>query len=207
MARATYTELSNAIANAIQENTSGDITATVLANLLSTLLDGLYVVTPVTPAYGAMHITQDETNTITITTATTDDTMLPITQGTTYLHVTGFSAGVEENVTYNATYGGLQVGIAGDYRADGWLSVRHSVNGATVAVVFGIIRGGVYVGLSARPTPTKMPNGGDLGLISGGGSLNGLQSGDILVPLIASDTLGTVTVNNATLLVQLMKEA
>ena len=57
----------------------------------------------------------------------------------------------------------------GWYQADGWASFRHSANNSTVAFVFGIEHPGQSIVYSPRPTPSKVPNIGDLGLISGGG--------------------------------------
>lgn len=245
MSRASLTELIDRITNDIQENTSGNITAPVLNNLLDYLANNLYLptdstvtvntiegikeftfgngftvtidepngtvdlsVTDNTPvvAFGEMNITTDETNTVTFGAGqtTADDTLLPITSGATYFEVPGYSGGTQEGLVFDAGNGGLRATVAGVYHFDGWLSCRHTVNGATVGVVFGVKRAGAIVATSPRPTPAKMPNGGDLGLISGTGLLT-LEVNDVVVALVGTDAEGDVTVNNSTLVGKLLK--
>ena len=245
MTRATLTELINRITQDIQENTSGNITATTLNELLDYLTNNLYLptdatvtvnattgiksftfgngltvtvdgvagtaeisVTDNTPVvvFGEMNITTNEANTVTFGAGqtTVDDTLLPITAGTTYFEVPGYSGGIQDGLVYDAGNGGLRATVAGTYHFDGWLSCRHTINGSTIGVVFGIKRGGVIIGTSPRPTPTKLPNGGDIGLISGTGFVV-LAIDDVVVPLIATDSQGTVTINNSTLVGKLLK--
>lgn len=245
MARASLTDLINRITQDIQENTSGNITATVMNELLDYLTNNLYLptdstvtvnttagikeftfgngltvvvdgnagtaaisVTDTTPVivFGEMNITANESNTVTFTAGqvTASDTLLPITSGTTYFDVPGYSAGTQDGLVYDAGNGGLRATVAGTYHFDGWLSCRHTANGATVGVVFGVKRGGTIISTSPRPTPAKIPNGGDLGLISGTGLVT-LAIDDVVVPLIATDTAGTVTINNSTLVGKLIK--
>lgn len=247
MARATLSELIDRITNDIQENTSGDITATTLNELLDYLTNNLYLptdstvtvnntagikeftfgngltvvvdgvagtvdvsVTDNTPlvVFGEMNVTTNESNTVTFTAGqtTADDTLLPITPGTTYFEVPGYSGGIQDGLVYDAGNGGLRATIAGTYHFDGWLSCRHTVNNSTVGVVFGIKRGGTIIGTSPRPTPAEMPNADDIGLISGTG-LVVLAVDDVVVPLIATQNAGTVTVNNSTLVGKLLKAA
>ena len=245
MTRATLTELINRITQDIQENTSGNITATTLNELLDYLTNNLYLptdatvtvnattgiksftfgngltvtvdgvagtaeisVTDNTPViiFGEMNITTNESNIVTFAAGqtTADDTLLPITPGTTYFEVPGYSGGIQDGLVYDAGNGGLRATVAGTYHFDGWLSCRSTGNGATIGVVFGVKRGGVIVGTSPRPTPVKLPNGGDIGLISGTGFVV-LAVDDVVVPLIATDNQGTVTINNSTLVGKLIK--
>lgn len=245
MARATLTELINRITQYIQENTSGDITATTLNELLDYLTNNLYLptdatvtvnattgvksftfgtgltvtvdgvvgtaeisVTDNTPVivFGEMNITTNESNTVTFTAGqtTADDTLLPITPGTTYFEVPGYSGGIQDGLVYDAGNGGQRATVAGTYHFDGWLSCRHTVNNSTVGVVFGVKRSGVIIGTSPRPTPAEMPNADDIGLISGTG-LVVLAVDDVVVPLIATQNAGTVTINNSTLVGKLIK--
>lgn len=245
MARATLTDLINRITNDIQENTSGNITATTMNELLDYLTNNLYLptdstvtvnatagikeftfgdgltvtldgvagtasisVTDNTPVivFGEMNITTNEANTITYAggQTTADDTLLPITPGTTYFEVPGYSGGIQEGLVYDAGNGGQRATVAGTYHFDGWLSCRSTGNGATIGVVFGVKRGGVIVGTSPRPTPVKLPNGGDIGLISGTGFVV-LEVNDVVVPLMGTDSVGTVTINNSTLVGKLLK--
>ena len=245
MARATLTDLINRITNDIQENTSGNITATTMNELLDYLTNNLYLptdstvtvnttagikeftfgngltvtvdgaagtaaisVTDNTPVivFGEMNITTNEANTVTFGAGqtTTDDTLLPITPGTTYFEVPGYSGGIQDGLVYDAGNGGLRATVAGTYHFDGWLSCRHTVNNSTVGVVFGVKRGGVIIGTSPRPTPAEMPNADDIGLISGTG-LVVLEVNDVIVPLIATQNIGDVTINNSTLVGKLIK--
>lgn len=155
--------------------------------------------------YGDMSITTNEANTVSIGAGqtTVNDTLLPITVGTTYFPIPGYSGNISSGVVYDSANGGLRVTAAGHYQASGWASVRHSANSSTVGVVFGIKRGGSFIGVSPRPTPARIPNGGELGLISGEGLVS-LQVDDVLVPLIGSDTAGTITINNSTLVVRMV---
>lgn len=245
MARANLTDLINRITQDLQENTSGNITATVMNELLDYLTNNLYLptdstvtvnatagikeftfgngltvtvdsvtgtaaisVTDNTPVivFGEMNITTNEANTVTFGAGqtTTDDKLLPITSGTTYSEVSGYSGGIQDGLVYDASNGGLRATVAGTYHFDGWLSCRHTANGATVGVVFGVKRGGAIIATSPRPTPTKLPNGGDLGLISGTGLLT-LDINDVVVALVGTDTQGDVTINNSTLVGKLIK--
>lgn len=245
MARANLTDLINRISQDIQENTSGNITATTMNELLDYLTNNLYLptdstvtvnattgikeftfgtgltvtvdgvagtaaisVTDNTPVivFGEMNITTNESNIVTFGAGqtTTDDTLLPITPGTTYFEVPGYSGGIQDGLVYDATNGGLRATVAGTYHFDGWLSCRHTVNNSTVGVVFGVKRGGVIVGTSPRPTPAEMPNADDIGLISGTG-LVVLEVNDVVVPLIATQNQGDVTINNSTLVGKLIK--
>ncbi|AUR87665.1 hypothetical protein NVP1103O_08 [Vibrio phage 1.103.O._10N.261.52.F2] len=245
MARATLTDLINRITNDIQENTSGNITATTMNELLDYLTNNLYLptdstvtvnattgikeftfgngltvtvdgvagtaaisVTDNTPVivFGEMNITTNESNIVTFGAGqtTADDTLLPITAGTTYFEVPGYAGGIQDGLVYDAGNGGLRATVAGTYHFDGWLSCRHTVNNSTVGVVFGVKRGGVIIGTSPRPTPAEMPNADDIGLISGTG-LVVLEVDDVVVPLIATQNQGDVTINNSTLVGKLLK--
>ncbi|AUR88768.1 hypothetical protein NVP1118B_08 [Vibrio phage 1.118.B._10N.261.49.F6] len=245
MARDSLSDLINRISNDIQENTSGNITATVMNDLLDYLTNNLYLptdatvtvnattgiksftfgngltvvvdgvagtaeisVTDNTPVvvFGEMNITTNESNTVTFAVGqtTADDTLLPITAGTTYFEVPGYSGGIQDGLVYDAGNGGLRATVAGTYHFDGWLSCRHTVNNSTVGVVFGVKRGGVIIGTSPRPTPAEMPNADDIGLISGTG-LVVLAVDDVVVPLIATQNIGDVTINNSTLVGKLVK--
>ncbi|AUR82220.1 hypothetical protein NVP1022O_07 [Vibrio phage 1.022.O._10N.286.45.A10] len=245
MARDSLSDLINRISNDIQENTSGNITATLLNELLDYLTNNLYLptdatvtvnttagvksftfgsgltvtvdgvagtaeisVTDNTPViiFGEMNVTTDETNTVTFGAGqtTADDTLLPITVGTTYFEVPGYAGGIQDGLVYDAGNGGLRAAVAGTYHFDGWLSCRHTVNNSTVGVVFGVKRGGSIIATSSRPTPAKMPNAGDIGLISGTGLVT-LEIDDVVVPLVATDSQGDVTINNSTLVGKLLK--
>ncbi|AUR83188.1 hypothetical protein NVP1032O_08 [Vibrio phage 1.032.O._10N.261.54.F5] len=245
MARATLTDLINRITNDIQENTSGNITATTMNELLDYLTNNLYLptdstvtvnattgvksftfgngltvavdgvagtaeisVTDNTPlvVFGEMNVTTNESNIVTFGAGqtTADDTLLPITAGTTYFEVPGYAGGIQDGLVYDAGNGGLRATVAGTYHFDGWLSCRHTVNNSTVGVVFGVKRGGVIIGTSPRPTPAEMPNADDIGLISGTG-LVVLEVNDVVVPLIATQNQGDVTINNSTLVGKLIK--
>lgn len=162
---------------------------------------------PTPPTYGEMNITNATGNTVVIGGGkTTGADLLPITAGTTYFQVPGYAAGKQQGLVYDATAGGLRATVAGDYKFTGWLSVSSSATNTTSAVVFGIKRGGSIIATSPRPTPTWLPNASRLGLISGVGLVT-LAIDDVVVPLIGADTACTLTINNSTLIGELLKVA
>ena len=147
--------------------------------------------------YGQMAVRNNPSNVVTITTATTNTSLLPITINTTYKKVEGFS--FERGMSFKLVSNGLQVMQQGIYKFSGWASIRHSQNNATVGVLFAIRRNGIIVGNTPSPVPAKIPNTGDVGLISGEGLVE-LQNDDIIEVYIGSDKTGVVTVENCTII-------
>jgi hypothetical protein len=86
----------------------------------------------------------------------------------------------------------------------GWSSFRHSSNGATVAFIIGIERGGQMF-FSQRPTAALQNNGAAISNISGGGQLD-VQAGDKLSAWVASDSAGTITAGNANFTIHMMED-
>lgn len=143
-------------------------------------------------------VTNNETNTYTVTGTGTDQLVPP----TGYVQIGNFSLTVgSTNHDFVLNSGNeLVVPDAGYYDIDGWLNFRHSTNGSTVAAVFGFdfpSNPGVIV-YSPRPTGLNVPNNGRLGIVSGGGSAQ-LEAGTKVSVWIASDNSGTVTIPNANL--------
>ena len=95
--------------------------------------------------------------------------------------------------------------VSGRYYFSGWASTRHSHNNATVGILFVVKRGGAVVGNTPSSVPAKMPNIDDVGSIAGGGFAT-LEAGDIVIPYIASDTIGVITVENCTIDATIIKE-
>lgn len=81
--------------------------------------------------------------------------------------------------------------------AVGWGAFRHNVNATTVSFVLGV-EDETGVSLSQRPTSAKVPNGDDLGNISGGGRVR-LKAGEKIGVWIAASKTGDVTLGNANL--------
>lgn len=146
--------------------------------------------------HGQMAIRNQPANNITITTATSSTSLLPITIGTTYKQITGFS--LEDGMGFTFESNGLKVHHNGKYRFGGWAAIRHSANTSTTGVLFAIRRNGVIVGNTPSPVPALMPNVGDVGLIAGEGFVT-LQAGDVIEVYVGSDRTGTVTVENCTI--------
>lgn len=144
---------------------------------------------------GQIAVRNNPTNNVVITTATSDDSLSDITADVTFLRVPGLSSEVDSGIGFDGE--GLEVSLDGTYYFSGWASIRHSANTATVGILFGLKRDGVIIGTTASAVPSRMPNTGDIGQISGGGIVT-LQAGDVIIPLVGSDKLGTVTVENIT---------
>jgi len=93
--------------------------------------------------------------------------------------------------------GRVQVNKAGVVIATGYSDISHSNNGTTVGAAFSVEREGV-VTLSSRSVHARMPNAGNIGNLSGVGSLNA-EAGDIIGLAIASDITGTVSIRASSL--------
>lgn len=154
--------------------------------------------------HGQMSIRNKQNNTIAITTACSSDSLSNIIIGTNYVPITGFDPEVTDHGV-EFIDGGLSVMVSGRYYFSGWASTRHSHNNATVGVLFVIKRDGVVVGNTPSSVPAKMPNIGDIGSIAGGGFAT-LEAGDVVIPYIASDIVGTVIVENCTIDAMIIKE-
>lgn len=150
---------------------------------------------PYTPI-GQMAIRNSTTNSVSITQATTSDMLLPISIGTTYKKVTGFSSEIDRGVS--TVNDGLTVNTSGFYRFGGWASIRHSQNTSTSGVLFAVRRNGVIIGTTPSPVPALLPNIGDIGLISGEGFTE-LLAGDSIEVYVASNKTGTVSIVNCTI--------
>lgn len=79
----------------------------------------------------------------------------------------------------------------------GYADIAHSVNNATVGVVFTVERGGSRI-LTQRTVHSKMPNAGDIGHLSGDGSTD-LLEGDIIGLAVASDKSGNLDIRSSSL--------
>lgn len=162
------------------------------------------------PVFATMAVTQDEANTIAVTGTGSDQLpppAAPVTAGpgpfNGFYKVAGFSLERAKEITFASNE--LTLPSDGTYTVNiGWAAFRHSTNQSTVGFVLGIERAGQII-FSQRPTSSKVPNGGDLENIAGGGTLDAL-AGDKLSVWLASDNTGTVTVPNANLTVQMIED-
>lgn len=151
--------------------------------------------------YATIDITQDEDNPITVVGTGSDQLVPPSTPQdpdtgnfSGYEKVTSWVLERSEGVTF--ADGELTILTKGIYKASiGWGNFRHTQNNATVGFVFGIERGGL-ISFSQRPTSSKVPNLGDIGNISGGGTFEA-EAGDKLSVWLASNISGDVKVINA----------
>lgn len=98
--------------------------------------------------------------------------------------------------------GRVQVLKPGVVQITGFADVAHSVNNAHVGAAFSVTRSGVTT-LSARAVHAKVPNAGDIGNISGTGTLLA-QAGDIIGLALASSASGNVSIRSSSLVFKLV---
>lgn len=98
--------------------------------------------------------------------------------------------------------GRVQVNIAGVVMVNGYADLSHPNNNTTVGAVFSITRGGSTT-YSPRSVHSKMPNAGDIGNISGGGTLIA-EVGDIIGLAIASNVTGNISFRSSSLIYNLV---
>jgi len=143
--------------------------------------------------FAQMSITNNQANTFAMT-GTGIDTLVPPTG---YSKITGFVKEVGKG-GFDVSASAFIIPEDGWYQADGWCSFRHSANNSTVAIVFGITPPGGPLAYSPRPTPAKVPNVEDIGLIAGGGTFYA-KKGTLVDARAATNNTGTVTIPNATI--------
>ena len=83
-----------------------------------------------------------------------------------------------------------------------YADVAHSSNNSTAGATFVLYRGAATV-FSGRSVHARLPNAGDIGNISGAGSLSVL-SGDILGIAFASDITGNLSIRTSSVVIQLL---
>lgn len=163
-------------------------------------------------AYITIAITQDESNPYALTGTGSDQLTPPVGAQAVgsasyagYVKVANFS--VERNVNATLDSGSdIVIPANGVYIAPiAWADFRHSVNGSTVGFIFAYERAGFYY-FSQRPTSHRVPNGGQVANISGGGTINA-QQGDKFSLWVASDTTGTVIVNNSNITMHILDKS
>lgn len=148
-------------------------------------------------------ITNNYANTYAVT-GTGDDKLIPTDGG--YVKLGGFSEIFKGGGITLENDDEIVLPVDGVYRLDGWLNFRHSTNNSVSAVVFGITLPGQSTVLSDRPTPESSPNGNRPHAIAGDGG-GYFPAGTKVSVWIASDTSGTLTVPNATLLANWVRES
>ena len=100
--------------------------------------------------------------------------------------------------------GRVQVNKSGYLVMNGYSDRSHSSNGTTVGAAFTIERGGSTV-FSPRSVHARMPNAGNIGNLSGVGSL-AVVNGDIIGLALASDVTGSISIRASSLVFQFMGE-
>lgn len=98
--------------------------------------------------------------------------------------------------------GRVQVNTAGVIMITGYVDLSHPNNNTTVGAAFSIERSAVTV-LSPRSVHAKMPNAGDIGNLSGGGTLLA-EVGDIIGVALASNVTGNVDIRASSLVYQMV---
>lgn len=159
-------------------------------------------------AYATLVITQNDSEVITMI-GTGDDRLLPpeglLELGSPsyggYYKVTGFEATKLKGFYFDESTQELVTLLPGEYSLPvAWGSFIHSQNNSVVSFVAGVTRGS-SISFSQRPTPDKVPNVGDPGLVSGGGTLT-LQKGDRLSFWTATDISGDLLLRNANITIE-----
>jgi len=87
----------------------------------------------------------------------------------------------------------------GDYGStQAWMDASSSLNNNNIGLIFSIERGTNLI-FSQRPTGTRAFNGSDRTNISGGGFLDGLESGDKIGVWVAMESTATLEIYDANL--------
>lgn len=120
-----------------------------------------------------------------------------------YVRVGNFDVGVFKKMTLSAD--GFVMDVPGRYKVSpAWGSLHHTANSSVVAFVFGVKSAADgLIRFSQRPTPARLPNVTDPGNVSGGGVVD-CAVGDELSLWLASNNTGTVTLENANILVEML---
>jgi hypothetical protein len=100
--------------------------------------------------------------------------------------------------------GRVQINKSGYMIITAYSDISHTSNGTTVGATFTVERGGSTV-YSPRSVHARMPNAGDIGNLSGAGSL-AVVTGDIIGVALASDVTGTISVRASSLVFQFIGE-
>lgn len=132
-------------------------------------------------------------------TGTGDKDLSPITYASSYVSVlNAYQPALNADGAFTTLSDGrVQVNYAGFIQVSGFADVSHSNNNAHVGAAFTIERASV-VSLSPRAVHAKVPNAGDIGNISGTGSLQA-EVGDIIGIALASDVTGDISLRSSSL--------
>ncbi|MCP3700994.1 MAG: hypothetical protein GY920_21240 [Aliivibrio sp.] len=138
---------------------------------------------------------------------TPPDSPQPLTGGDYkgFEKITGFVE-IEASGSLTISNSEIIVGQGGDYYSThAWLDVSCNTNQNNIGFIFGIERGNQLI-FSQRPTGMRGSNGQDRTNISGGGFLNGLESGDKISVWVASENTASITVYDCNLGINLRKK-
>lgn len=134
---------------------------------------------------------------------TGEQALNPVTFGASFVSV--LNEYVQTLVTGSAieimTDGRARALRAGIMTVTGYADVSHTLNNATVGIVFTILRGGVTT-LSPRTVHGRVPSIGDIGNISVVGTL-AVEVGDIIGIAVASSLTGAITIHSSSLVFRL----
>lgn len=177
-------ELKVAANLAVDDTVSGELTIKSAANICQ-----VSITHPVTPATVAV-------------TGTGDADLNPASGG--FVAVSNeFTEALNAGTAFTVLADGrVQVNQAGYVYIAGYADLSHSSNNTTAGAAFSIERSAV-VTLSPRSVHAKMPNAGDIGNLSGGGSLLA-QAGDIIGLSVASSVTGTLNIRASSLVYQFL---
>lgn len=132
-------------------------------------------------------------------TGTGDPDLSPVTYESSYVDVlNGYQPIANADGAFTILPDGrVQINYAGWVVVSGFADVKHTNNNAHVGAAFSIERNAARI-LSSRAVHARLPNAGNIGNISGVGSLLA-EAGDIIGIALASDVSGTVEIRSSTL--------
>ncbi len=113
-----------------------------------------------------------------------------------------------ESYNSNGTFtilpdGRIQVNVDCIFKIDAYFDVTHTINNATVGVVFGVDDGG-GITFNDRSIHAKMTNSGDISNMSGMGVYNAV-AGDLIGLYVASDKSGDVEIKSSVVRAEAVK--
>lgn len=163
-----------------------------ISSLLNSNFDEVY-----NPNVCQVSITHPDPSATVSVTGTGNDDLNPADGGFVSV-LNSYTESLNESAVFTVLADGrVQVNQSGIVVINGYSDISHSSNGTTVGAAFSIERNAATT-LSPRSVHARMPNAGNIGNLSGVGSLSA-QAGDIIGLALASDVTGTISIRASTL--------
>lgn len=163
-----------------------------IASLINSNFDELY-----TPNVCQVSITHPDPA-VTVSVTGTGNADLNPADGGFISILNSYTEALNEGTAFTVLADGrVQVNQSGVVVINGYSDISHTSNGTTVGAAFTIERNTVTT-LSPRSVHARMPNAGNIGNLSGVGSLSA-QAGDIIGLALASDVTGAISIRASSL--------